>query len=81
MTRKVELSYFAVLRERAGKSHESRETMAKTLAELYEELRAEYQFPVDASRIRAAIGDNYVDLDQDLAEGLRITFIPPVAGG
>ena len=81
MKKKVSMTYFAVLRERAGKSHEEYETDAATLADLYNELKSSYKFPVDASRIKAAIGESYVDLDQPVAENSRITFIPPVAGG
>jgi molybdopterin converting factor small subunit len=77
----VNLHYFAVLREHAGKSGESRETDAQTFRELYDELRDLYEFPLDASRVRVAIGETYGDMDQELVDGISVTFIPPVAGG
>ena len=77
----VNLHYFAVLREKAGKSSESRQTDAQTLQELYEELRNQYDFPLDASRVRVAIGEAYGNMEDQITDGAVITFIPPVAGG
>ena len=77
----VQLHYFAVLRECAGKSGESRQTAAETYRELYNELRAEYNFPLEADRVRVALGESYGDMAQELADGIEVTFIPPVAGG
>lgn len=77
----ITLQYYAVLREKAGKSSETRETEAVTLRELYDELRTAYDFPLEAERVRAAVGEEYVDLDAPVTEGMNITFIPPVAGG
>ncbi len=77
----VNLHYFAVLREYACKSGESRETSAETFRNLYNELREQYKFPLDASRVRVAIGESYGDMDEELPDGANVTFIPPVAGG
>ena len=77
----VELLYFAVLRECAGKSAETRETESTTARDLYAELEREYGFPLPFERIRVAVGERYVDADIQLEEGMEVTFIPPVAGG
>lgn len=77
----VTLQYYAVLREKAGKSSETRDTDATTPRELYEELREAYGFPLEADRVRAAVGEEYVDLDAPVTDGMDVTFIPPVAGG
>lgn len=77
----VNISYFAVLRERAGKAGEMRKTSAANFQELYEELRREYSFPLDASRVRVAIGESYGEMEAELVDGVAVTFIPPVAGG
>lgn len=77
----VNISYFAVLRERSGKSRETRDTEAETLRDLYIELSGLYKFPLDETRVRVAIGESYVDMGQAIEEGMEITFIPPVAGG
>ncbi len=77
----IALSYYAILREQRGLSAESRDTNAKTPAELYEELRHLYPFTLEARWIRAAINDDFVTMDAPLHEGDRVIFIPPVAGG
>jgi molybdopterin synthase sulfur carrier subunit len=77
----VKLSYYAVLREKAGRSGEDRQTNAETYRTLYEELREQYKFPLDASRVRVAVGDAYAEMEDALADGCDVTFIPPVAGG
>lgn len=77
----ITLQYYAVLREKAGKSSETRETEASTLHELYDELREAYGFSLEADRVRAAVGEEYVKMDAPVEDGMDITFIPPVAGG
>ena len=81
MMKRVNLSYFAVLRELAGKSAETWETDAATFADLYNELKNQYNFPLDATRVRVAVGEEYGNMDQLLEDGAEIAFIPPVAGG
>lgn len=62
-------------------SGETRQTGAGTFRELYDELRQEYRFPLDSARVRVAIGERYGDMDEELPDGITLTFIPPVAGG
>jgi len=78
---KVDVSYFAILREQRGLSAETLSTEAATPAELYAELRGQYRFSLDGRFVRAAVNDEFVPGDAALREGDRITFIPPVAGG
>jgi molybdopterin converting factor subunit 1 len=77
---RVRIEYFAILRERAGRSSEEVDTNAPTAAELYEELRRRYPFP-DRSVLKVAINDEFGDWQTKLVEGDRVVFIPPVAGG
>lgn len=77
----VKLSYYAVLRECSGKSGEIRETQAETFADLYNELKNEYNFPLDSGRVRVAIGEHYCGMDEKLTDNAEVVFIPPVAGG
>jgi molybdopterin converting factor small subunit len=77
----VTLQYFALLREKAACAEEIRETDAKTLEELYREVRKVHGFPLEVDRVRVAVGDEYVPMETRLDEGMRVTFIPPVAGG
>jgi len=77
----IEIQYFAVLRERAGTSHETVESAAQTAAELYDELAARHDFGLPRTMLRVAVNDEFTDWSQPLAAGDRVVFIPPVAGG
>lgn len=80
MTR-VNVQYFAILREQRGLSVERVETAGSTVAGLYEELRARHGFTLPGERVRAAVNDTFVPASHILREGDRVVFIPPVAGG
>ena len=77
----VEVQYFAVLRERAGRQCEALDTAAGTAAELYDELSARHALGLPRSMLRVAINDEFADWSQRLQPGDRVVFIPPVAGG
>jgi sulfur-carrier protein len=77
----VQVQYFAILREQRGVTEEKLSTGAGTAEALYEELRARHRFTLPATRIRAAINDEFVAAGAALREGDRVVFIPPVAGG
>lgn len=78
---KIHIRYFAQLREWAGKEFETRETSAAFPSALYQELAEQYQFHVHTSDLRAAVNNEFVDMDVRLQDGDEIAFIPPVAGG
>jgi molybdopterin converting factor subunit 1 len=77
----VHVQYFAVLRERAGRSRETVATAAATAADLYEELAARHPFGLPRSMLRVAVNDEFADWSRPLGAGDRVVFIPPVAGG
>ena len=78
---KIEVRYFASLREIAGMSTESIETAAPNLVSLYAELQARYGFTLPAERLRAAIDGAFARWDAPLREGAEVAFLPPVSGG
>ena len=78
---RIEIQYFAVLRERAGVSRELVETAVATAADLYDELAARHDFGLPRGMLRVAVNDEFADWSQRLAAGDRVVFIPPVAGG
>jgi molybdopterin synthase sulfur carrier subunit len=80
MTR-VNVQYFAILREQRGLTAESVETSSATVAGLYDELRARHGFTLPGDCVRAAVNDTFVSAAQVLHDGDRVVFIPPVAGG
>lgn len=77
---RVRIDYFAVLRERAGRAHETLDTEASTPSELYRELSGRRRLPPQKG-LRVAVNDEFRNWDWALADGDRVVFIPPVAGG
>lgn len=82
---KLDIRYFAWLRERVGTGHETVETEAATLADLVEELRARgeahaYAFS-DITAIRAAVDQVLVAFDAPLEDAREVAFFPPMTGG
>lgn len=82
---KLDIRYFAWLRERVGTAAEQVETEADTIAGLIDELRARdegYAFAFsDLGSIRAAIDHTLVDLDAPLTGAREVAFFPPMTGG
>jgi molybdopterin-guanine dinucleotide biosynthesis protein A len=77
----IKVQYYALLREQAGRSDESLETVARTPRELYEELRARHPFSLAPEMLRVAVNAEFGEWTQPLADGDSVVFIPPVAGG
>ena len=78
---RVQVRYFALLREQAGRSAEQLETSATTALELYQELRRSRGLALDPERLRVAVNDEFGDWHTRLSEGDTVAFLPPVAGG
>jgi len=82
---KVNIKYFASIREALGQSSESRDTQAKTVAALRDELLA--LSPVHAQAlsrdkpVRIALDQTLCDESALLQEGCELAFFPPVTGG
>jgi molybdopterin converting factor subunit 1 len=77
----LDVQYFALLREQAGRSNERVSTAAKTPADLYAELRGRHGFTLPVGMLRVAVNDEFCEWSQRLNPGDRVVFIPPVAGG
>lgn len=80
-TKNIRLGYYAVLRERRGLAEEQLVTEAATPGVLYEELRRQHGFPLEARQLRVVINNAFTAWDTPLNEGDHVVFIPPVAGG
>lgn len=78
---RVNLRYYALLREQAGRQSETFDTAAATPAALYAELAARHGFRLPASQLRVAVNSAFCDWERPLEDGDEIVFIPPVAGG
>ena len=80
MTR-VNVLYFASLRDAAGVAGEPVDSAATDLRGLYGELRARHGFALPLERLRVAVDGAFARWDDDLRDGMEVVFIPPVSGG
>src|SRR5262245_33186398 len=80
---KIQVKFFAILRERAGTSLVTKELPdGSTVAELWRELQKDYaKLDVPGIRLLYAVNQNYVGLDHVLRDRDEVVFIPPVSGG
>lgn len=82
---KIEVLYFAWLRERIGIPRESIETDATTIMDLIHQLRLReerYAFAFqDLSSIRVALDQNLSDFDAEIFGSRELAFFPPMTGG
>jgi molybdopterin-guanine dinucleotide biosynthesis protein A len=78
---RLRIQYFALMREQAGRSEETLETVAATPAELFGELTARYGFTLQREQLKVAVNSEFSDWSRRLAAGDDVVFIPPVAGG
>ncbi len=77
----LDIQYFAILRDKTGKSSESITLDADTPTQLYEHLDRQYGFHLQKTSIQVAVNDEFSTWDHPLNTGDKIVFIPPVAGG
>ena len=80
MTR-VNVLYFASLRDAAGMASEHVESSAPDLRALYAELQARHGFVLPGDRLRVAVDGAFARWDEPVHEGSEVAFIPPVSGG
>lgn len=78
---KIQIHYFAVLREQAGCSSESWESSARSTEELWTEIARHHGFLLDRSGLSVAVDEAIVAWDHPLVDGSEVAFLPPVSGG
>jgi molybdopterin synthase sulfur carrier subunit len=82
---KVQVRYFASLRESIGLSQETVETQTSDVAALRSELMARgehYRACLAPDRpVRTALNQRMVQGNASLTEGCEVGFFPPVTGG
>lgn len=76
---RIDLRHYAALREARGRPRETVTTRAATPRELYAELGLETTYPARA--LRVAVNDAFASWDTALADGDRVVFLAPSAGG
>jgi molybdopterin converting factor subunit 1 len=77
----LKIHYYALMREQAGRSHETLDTVAATPSDLYRELLGRYGFTLSREQLKVAVNNEFSDWSRGLKEGDAVVFIPPVAGG
>ena len=79
----IKLRYFASLRERLGKTEETREIQGgATVGTVWHLLTQEHPELLELERsVAFALAQEYVDKDHPLQDNDELAFIPPVSGG
>ncbi len=82
---KLDVLYFAWLRERIGLGQERVETNAQTVSDLVAELRArEDRYDLafsDLASVRVAVDQELTTFDAPLTDAREVAFFPPMTGG
>jgi len=82
---KIQLRYFASIRETIGNGSEAVDTTSGTLADLRDELIARGGAHAEAlargRAVRVSINQTMADESACLHEGAEVAFFPPVTGG
>ena len=82
---KINVKYFASIREALGRGNEAVETSASSIGALRDELIARGgSHAASLARgkaVRAALDQVMSDEDAALTEGCEVAFFPPVTGG
>jgi molybdopterin converting factor subunit 1 len=80
---KVQVKFFAILRERAGTGEITKEIReGSTVADLWQALQQEYpKLNVPGIRLLYAVNQSYVSPGEKLQEMDEVVFLPPVSGG
>lgn len=81
----VQLRYFAIYRQKLGRSSEERSVASgTTVSELFDAVvaeRPEIQVPALRAATMLMVNQEYAAPDQVLADGDEVVFVPPVSGG
>lgn len=77
----VTVRYFAKLKEESGTAMEAIETTARTVGDLWVELKGKYQFTLGPPLVLVAQADDFCDWESELIPGQEVAFMPPVSGG
>jgi molybdopterin converting factor subunit 1 len=77
----IKVQYFALLRDQAKCHEEALEVTSQTYGDLYLELSNRHGFDLPKEMIQVAVDDEFTSMTSNVANGAKIVFIPPVAGG
>ena len=78
---KIEVLYFARLRDLKGRASESVESDCRTVGDLYEMLGLGDLEGVIRAQVKPAVNENFCSYEAILSDGDVVAFMPPMAGG
>ena len=78
---KIQIEYFALLKDQSGLASESVDSTAATPSELYQELAERHSFSLPENALKVAVNEDFANWTDALNDGDTVVFIPPVAGG
>ena len=81
MSVRVEIRYFAGLRDAAGIASEPLDTDAADLSALYAAVQARLALPFPQRQLRVAVDGEFAGWGEAVRAGSTVAFIPPVSGG
>ena len=81
MSTRVEVLYFASLRDASGIASETIETDAVDLAALYADVQARHRLSFPQRQLRVAVDGVFAGWDDPVRPAMTVAFIPPVSGG
>lgn len=79
--KKINVVYYALLRQERGRTEETVDFEKNTVGELFAELKTLHQFKLSESQVKVAVNSKISSWDTSLIDGDSVVFIPPVAGG
>jgi molybdopterin synthase sulfur carrier subunit len=78
---RVEVLYFAALRDAAGIASEQVDADAEDLSALYATVQARHRLPFAERQLRVAVDGAFAAWADPVRAGSTVAFIPPVSGG
>ena len=78
---KVNIEYFAKIREERGSSFDTLEVEPMSAKELYMLLKKKYKFSISFENLKVAVNEEFSSWDTMINENDTVVFIQPVAGG
>ncbi len=81
MSLRVEVLYFAALRDAAGIASEHVDTEATDLSALYADVQSRHALPFAQKQLRVAVDGVFAGWNDPVLSGSTVAFIPPVSGG
>ena len=78
---RINVLYFAQLKQSRGLAEESVETEAATVGALYQAIAEQHSLDLPIGQIRIARNEAFCPPDTPIEDGDTVAFMPPMSGG